>query len=304
VTGVRADDPGYLVETDAGSWRTRCVVVATGYHCVPRLPALAAERTAGITQLVASAYRNPTQLPAGEVLVVGASSSGVQIADELARAGRAVTLAVGEHTRLPRRYRDHDILWWLDRLGSLDRTIDEVPDPDRARREPSFQLAAGRSLDLGVLQAIGVRLAGRLTRLHDGRAEFAADLPATNAVAHARLRRVLRAIDGHNAGGRTAAVRPLLVGRGPRHATGFRSVVWATGFRPSYPWLRVPVLDQYGGLRHRRGVTEAPGLYAIGLRFQYRRNATFIDGARHDAAYLAEQLATRLGAVHIGGRTA
>jgi putative flavoprotein involved in K+ transport len=303
VTGVRAADPGYLVETDAGTWRARCVVIATGYHSGPRVPALAAGLSAGIIQLSPAAYRNPAQVPDGDVLVVGASSTGVQVADELARAGRAVTIAVGEHTRVPRRYLDHDILWWLDRVGSLDRTIDALPDPERARREPSFQLAAGRSIDLGVLRERGVRLAGRLVGVHNGRADFAGDLAQTNARAEARLRRVLHTIDGRAPSGPADDVPPLVVGPGPRHATGFRTVVWATGFRPSYGWLRVPVLDSGGALRHDRGVTEAPGLYAIGLRFQYRRNATFVDGARHDAAYLAEQIAARLGhSVHIGGR--
>ncbi|HEY7226311.1 MAG TPA: FAD-dependent oxidoreductase [Micromonosporaceae bacterium] len=304
VTGVRVSGPGYLVDTDAGTWRARCVVIATGYHTRASVPDSAAQLSPGITQLGASGYRNPAQVHDGPVLVVGASSTGVQLADELAQSGREVTLAVGEHTRVPRRYRDRDILWWLDRVGSLDRTIDALPDLDRARREPSFQLAAGRSLDLGVLRKHGVRLAGRLVSIHSGRAEFADDLGQTSARAEVRLRRVLSTIDTHlHAAHQTNEVPPIAIPPGPRYMTGFRTVLWATGFRPAYPWLRVPVLDRTGGLRHHRGITEAPGLYAIGLRFQYRRNATFVDGARHDAAYLTEQIAARLAAtVHIGVR--
>jgi putative flavoprotein involved in K+ transport len=305
VIGVRATDGGYLVETDAGTWRARCVVIATGYHSRSLVPALAQGFSPAITQVHAAAYRNPAQLPDGPVLVVGASSTGVQIADELAGAGRDVVLAVGEHTRLPRRYRGRDILWWLDRLGSLDRTIDEVTDPDRARREPSLQLAADRSLDLGVLRERGVRLAGRLVSVEGGQTVFAADLARSTARADSRLRRVLCTIDRHAHPAGPGAVPPLAVATGPRHLSGLRTVVWATGFRPAYPWLRVPVLDRTGRLRHRRGVTDAPGLYAIGLRFQHRRNATFVDGARHDAAYLATQIALHLhDRVHSGGRAA
>ncbi|MFI7609349.1 FAD-dependent oxidoreductase [Micromonospora sp. NPDC049366] len=295
VIEVRADGESYLVDTDAGTWRTRCVVIATGYHSRSLVPALSGGFSPTITQIGAAAYRNPTQLPAGGVLVVGASSTGVQIADELARSGREVTLAVGEHTRMPRRYGGRDMLWWLDRLGSLDRTLDEVPDPHRARREPSFQLAAGRALDLGVLRDRGVRLAGRLVQV-DGRerAIFADDLQDTTTRAENRLRRVLGAIDRYAGFTRSADIPGLVIDGGLRQVTGLSSVVWATGFRPVYPWLRVPVLDSAGHLRHRRGITDAPGLYAVGLRFQHRRNATLIDGARHDAAYLAEHIAVRL----------
>ncbi len=305
VTEVRGQNGGYLVVTDAGTWRAACVVLATGYHSRSLVPELATGLAPSITQVSAAAYRNPTQLPEGDVLVVGASSTGVQIADELVRSGRGVTLAAGEHTRLPRRYRGRDIFWWLDRVGSLDRTVDELPDVTQARREPSLQLAAGRTLDLRVLRRQGVRLAGRLVGLASGRAEFADDLGETTAAADARARRVLSVIDrqaGSTGGGGVAS---FVAGPGPGHTTGFRAVVWATGFRPAYPWLRVPVLDATGRLRHRRGVTPAPGLYAIGLRFQHRRNATFIDGARHDAAHLAAVIADRLNStVQIGRRTA
>ncbi len=295
VIGVRGDGESYLVSTDAGTWRTRCVVIATGYHSRSLVPALAGGFSPTITQIGAAAYRNPTQLPVGGVLVVGASSTGVQIADELARSGREVTLAVGEHTRMPRRYGGWDVLCWLDRLGSLDRTLDQVPDPHRARREPSFQLAAGRALDLGVLRDRGVHLAGRLVRVDGGqRAVFADDLQDTTTRAENRLRRVLGAIDRYAGFTHAADVPSLVIDGGVRQVTGLSSVVWATGFRPDYPWLQVPVLDSAGHLRHRRGITEAPGLFAVGLRFQHRRNATLVDGARHDAAYLAEQIAVRL----------
>lgn len=299
VTRVSRDGEGFRVLTDRGTWRCSNVVIATGYHSRPFVPAVASGLPPELVQVNPATYRRPEQLPPGGVLVVGASASGVQIADELVDAGRDVVLSVGSHTRLPRRFRGHDILWWLDRIGSLDRTIDEAADPDAARREPSLQLAGSdRPVDLPALQRRGVRLAGHLIGARAGEVSFADDLAATTQAAAARMIRTLTDIDRY--AGRTgpglvappvdarSAPARLHLGR-----TGIGTVVWATGFRPAYPWLDVPVLDPNGRIRHRRGVTAAPGLYAIGLRFQHRRNATFIDGARHDAAYLADHLAAR-----------
>jgi len=307
VTRVSRDGAGYLVGTDRGDWRCSNVVVATGYHSRALVPPVAAGLPPEMVQLNPASYRRPDLLPDGGVLVVGASASGVQIADELAQSGRDVVLAVGSHTRLPRHYRGHDILWWLDRTGSLDRTIDDVPDPVAARREPSLQLTGTeRPVHLNALQARGVRLAGRLIGAEAGYVRFADDLVATTNAAAVRLNRVLADIDRYaeacSSGIAQAAAMPVAataipVRPGPRQLNldhvGVRTVVWATGFRPTYAWLAVPVLDQTGRIRHRRGITAAPGLYAIGLRFQHRRNATFIDGARHDATYLADHLAAR-----------
>jgi putative flavoprotein involved in K+ transport len=295
VTRVERGPGGFTVATDRGRWTARNVVIATGYHSRARIPALAAGLAPDVAQLAPAGYRSPATLPAGGVLVVGASASGVQIAHELAGAGRRVLLAVGGHTRLPRRYRDRDILWWLDRIGTLDRTVDELPAPLTA--EPSLQLTGGpdgRRLDLGVLQAAGVRLAGRLRAIDGTVAGFADDLADTVGAAQRRLSRVLGEIDRYAGGGPADAPPPVPVPATPSRVdlrrAGITAVIWATGYRPGYPWLAVPVLDRDGRLRHRRGVTEVPGLYAIGLRFQYRRSSTFIDGARHDAAYLADHI--------------
>lgn len=294
---------GYLVRTDRGCWAAANVVIATGYFASPRVPAFADRLPPGVVQLSPDGYRGPWQVPAGTVLVVGASASGVQIADELQQAGRHTIVAVGAHTRLPRRYRDRDILWWLDRLGSLDRTVDQLPvaERERALREPSLQLAGtGRAVDLPALRERGVRLAGRLAGVDpDGTLRFADDLAENMAAADARLGRVLADIDEY-AGTRGRAPQPVaaaargapsrLLRPGRDHLS---AVVWATGFRPRYPWLEVPVLDATGRLRHRRGVTPAAGLYAVGLRFQHRRSSTWIDGARHDAAFIADHIAAR-----------
>ena len=310
VTRVAPVTSGFAVHTDDGLWAARSVVIATGYHSRAKVPAVAGQLGGEVAQLVGSAYRSPSSLPDGGVLVVGASASGVQIAHELVRAGRPVHLAVGCHTRLPRRYRGRDILWWLNRTGSLDRTIDQVPDPGTARAEPSLQLAGTahpRGADLGVLRESGVRLTGRLWAIDGTVAAFAADLADTVTVAQQRLDRVLADIDRYSATTPGAAVGPpdppplIAVPDGPSRLdlrrAGISTVLWATGYRPRYPWLAAPVLDRDGSIRHRRGVTDVPGLYAIGLRFQYRRSSTFVDGARHDAAYLADHIATaRVGA--------
>ncbi|HEU4349738.1 MAG TPA: FAD-dependent oxidoreductase [Actinoplanes sp.] len=302
---------GYVVSTDRGRWAAANVVVATGYFASPRVPVFADRLPPDVVQLSPDGYRGPRQVPDGTVLVVGASASGVQIADELRQAGRPVVIAVGAHTRLPRRYRDRDILWWLDRMGSLDRTVDQLPVAERERvlREPSLQLAGtGRRVDLPALRARGVRLTGRLAGVDpDGTLRFADDLAATMAAADARLGRVLADIDEY-AGAHGPAPDPVVstatASRGapppllrPRR-DDLSAVVWATGFGPRYPWLKVPVLDASGRLRHHRGVTPATGLYAVGLRFQYRRSSTWIDGARHDAAFIADHIAARQAGRH------
>lgn len=304
VLSVRRRDAGYRVDTDAGSWQASTVVVATGTCGAPYIPPAAAGLGRGVYQLSPSGYRNPEQLPAGGVLVVGASATGVQIAQELNRSGRRVVLSAGRHTRLPRSYRGMDIWWWLEQLGLLDRAAEDVADIAVARQEPSAQLV-GRpfeDIDLGILAGQGVLVAGRLVGAQGQRAAFAADdLPHCAAAADLRLRRLLDAIDSHVARhGLHAEVlpptayRPVAPPGGPRQlelaAEGITSVIWATGYRPSYPWLRVPVLDELGQIRQSGGRTSAPGLYCVGLRFGQRRSSNFLDGVRHDAAAVVARM--------------
>jgi putative flavoprotein involved in K+ transport len=296
----------YRVVTDRGTWRARHVVIATGAHGVPRVPAGLA--SGGPVEVVtADRYRRPEQLPDGGVLVVGASSSGVQIADELARAGREVTLAVGRHTRMPRHYRGMDVFWWLDVTGRLARTIEQMPDPATARREPSLQLVGrngtghGRDLDLAVLQRRGVRLVGRLDGIDGSTARFRTDLADSVADADATLHRFLDAVDRYvDRVGLTREVwpgtrpRPIAVPDAPRrvdlHAERIGTVLVAAGYRPHHPWLRLPITAPDGSIRQRRGVTPAPGVYVVGQRFQHRRDSGLIDGARHDAAAVTQHL--------------
>jgi putative flavoprotein involved in K+ transport len=213
-------------------------------------------------------------------------------------------LAVGAHTRLPRSHRGLDTLWWLDRMGVFDTDVDDVADPQRARRQPSWQLigrGGARDLDLVSLRGLGVELTGRFLGCQGSTVAFADDLAATTSAADSRMSQLLDRIDSHIAGsGLEREVldtpRPAPVGqvagraRLDLRAEGIGSVVWATGYHRRYPWLRVPVLDRAGEIRQHRGVTPAPGLYTAGLRFQTKRSSSFVDGARHDAAELSARL--------------
>lgn len=300
---------GYRIATDRGAWAARRVVVATGHADRPAVPRFASALPAAIRQVVPTAYRGPDDLPPGGVLVVGASATGVQLAEEIHRSGRPVTLAVGRHTRLPRRYRGRDILAWLDALGVLDERADQVHDLAASLAQPSFQLV-GRpdhaTLDLAVLQAMGVRLVGTAVGVEAGRLELCADLGAATLKADAKLARLLARIDRfiERAGLESEVappepIAPVVPAPAPTSldlaAAGIATVVWATGYRRAYPWLAVPVLDERGEIRHRGGVTPAAGLYVLGLRFQRRRNSSFLDGVGTDARELADHLvASRL----------
>jgi putative flavoprotein involved in K+ transport len=293
---------GLRVVTDQQTWLARNVVVATGTENRSFVPPVAGGLAPRVHQLTASRYRSPRHVPDGGVLVVGASASGVQIADELRRAGRTVVISVGRHSRLPRRYRGHDIQWWLDRTGILDQTIDQLRDARSARRAPSLQLSGRRRhrVDLEALAARGVILAGRLAAADGWSVAFADDLPATTGAAQARMERLLRAIEAFIAPGVDDQADPLpafTAPAGPAHLdlrrVGITTVIWATGYRPSYPWLRVPVLDRHGEIDHHRGVTRAPGLYVLGLRFLHRRNSSFVDGVGPDARFVAAHLTRR-----------
>jgi putative flavoprotein involved in K+ transport len=305
VTSVEPDGGGYRVRTDRGIWHARTVVVATGATAVPTAPAIPLPPS--VTSVTPAGYRNPGDLPDGQVLVVGASASGIQIAEELARSGRTVTLAVGEHVRMPRTYRGRDILWWMDASGALDVPWDAVPDLDRARHVPSMQLVgAPRTLDLNTLSALGVRLVGRLAGIRDTTAQFAGSLPNVCTLADLKLNRLLDRIDdwaqreGLDAGpperfAPTAVPSPVL----SASLADVGAVVWATGFRPDLSFLRLAVFDRKGRITHDGGVTPAPGLYVMGLPYLRRRRSTLIDGADADARdladHLVEHLSTALG---------
>ena len=305
VTSVRQADEGYHVVTQNGEFRCRTVVLASGACNVPNVPALREGVPASIACFTAFDYRNPQQLPDGGVLVVGASATGVQLADEINRSGRHVTLSVGEHVRLPRTYRDRDVLWWMDASGIWNQRYDEIDDLTRARGLPSPQLIGTprTTLDLNALGAAGVEVVGRLAAVRDGRALFSGGLRNQFALADLKMERLLDTFDEWaRKNARDADVGPperFDPTRAPDSSRlgldlrsgEIRSIIWATGFRPDYSWLDVPVVDRKGHLRHDGGIVDAPGLYAIGLPVLRRRKSTFIHGAEDDARDLIDHLA-------------
>jgi putative flavoprotein involved in K+ transport len=309
VTSVRRVDDGYRVTSDQGEWECRTVVLATGAFNLPRVPAVSEAVPRSVTTLTPMEYRNPDELAEGGVLVVGASASGVQIADEIQRSGRSVTLAVGEHVRAPRDYRERDIHWWMEAAGVLDERYDEVDDIRRARRVPSMQLAGSperATFDLNALTANGVELVGRFAGISGDRAQFSGSLRNKCELADLKLGRLLDTIDEWtSANAMDDAVpsphrfEPTAVPDSPRLGLDLASgeietIIWATGFRPDYSWLDVQVLDDKHMVRHDGGVVDSPGMYLIGTPFLRRRKSSFIDGARSDAEDLIIELAAHL----------
>ena len=308
VNSVRRERDGYEVVTDQRDWKCSSVVLATGACNIPTIPSIAAAVPAAVKTLTPLQYRNPGQLEEGGVLVVGASASGVQIAGEIQRSGRPVTLAVGEHVRVPRVYRGRDIKWWMDASGVLDQRYDEMDDIVRARNVPSLQLAGyadRRTIDLNSLTAIGVKLVGRLAGVNaEGKAQFSGSLRNVCALADLKMNRLLDTIDEwateNGRGGDAAPTHrfestrveespPLLL---DFNRQKIKTIIWATGFRPDYSWLHVPVLDHKGQIRHDGGVVaESPGLYLMGLPFLRRRKSSLIDGVGDDARDLSSHLA-------------
>lgn len=310
VTSVSADGDTYTVATDRGEWRCRSLVIATGACNVPLVPKIAEAVPPGIVSLTPSQYRNPDRLEDGGVLVVGASATGIQLAEEIHRSGRPVTLALGEHVRAPRTYRGRDIQWWMDKAGILDQRYDDIDDIARARKVPSFQLVGTperRTLDLNALRAIGVKLRGKLAGIADDKAQFSGSLRNACALADLKMNRLLDTIDAFAAeSGLDDEVEPphrfapTEVDDSPPlfmdlRGGEIRTILWATGYRPDYSWLRLPVLDHKRQIVHDGGVIQkTPGAYVIGLQFLRRRKSALIDGAGDDARDLADHLVSFL----------
>jgi putative flavoprotein involved in K+ transport len=310
VTSVRRDGDDYQVVTDNGTWRSPTVVLATGAFNLPKIPAVASAVPGSVATLASRDYRRPNQLRDGGVLVVGASATGIQIAAEVHASGRPVTIAVGEHVRMPRTYRGRDIMWWMERSGILDERFDEVDDVVRVRSLASPQLIGTpdhRTLDLNTLTSLGVRLVGRLVGFDESRAQFSGSLRNMCTLADLKMRRLLGTFDAwaHECGidGEVEATEQFAsteVEAAPALTVDLdreqiRTIIWATGLKPDYSWLDVPVLDRKGRLRHEGGVvTESPGLYRIGLTMLRRRKSSYIHGAEDDARDLTDHLASYL----------
>ncbi len=293
--------PGFRVETSEGVIEATSVVAATGPFQHPVIPAIV-PGDAGITQIHSNAYRNPGQLPAGAVLVVGAGSSGVQIADELLRAGMRVYLSVGRHDRPPRSYRGRDYVWWLGVLGKWDAVSDES-GVDHVTISVSGA-HGGHTVDFRRLAARGMTLVGLTKSFKDGVLNFAPDLADNLAQGNTNYLSVLDEADAFAArNGLDLPEEPDARGiePDPRCVTdpvlelnlaeaGVTSIVWATGFAVDFSWLKVDAFDEEGRPKHRRGVSAEPGIYFLGLPWLSRRGSSFIWGVWHDAKYLADHI--------------
>jgi putative flavoprotein involved in K+ transport len=297
---------GFVVETSEGRIEAQNIIAATGPFQRPVVPPVIPEQ-AGLLQIHSTAYRNPGALPAGAVLVVGAGSSGAQIADELLRAGRKVYLSVGPHDRPPRRYRGRDFVWWLGVLGKWD-----APAPRPGTEHVTIAVSGalgGDTVDFRRFAGRGMVLVGRTESYADGKLTFAGDLGANLEAGDANYLSVLREADSYVArhgldlpeepDAHLIGPDPDCVARPIREldlkAAGITTVIWATGFALDFGWLKVDAFDEQGKPRHQRGVSTEPGVYFLGLPWQSRRGSSFIWGVWHDARHVAEHIATRRG---------
>ncbi len=304
VQRLRPGPDGFILETSDTTIEAANVVIATGPYQQPAIPAAAAGLS-GVLQLSASGYRNPGQLPAGGVMVVGAGASGCQIAEELMQSGRTVYLSVGPHRRVPRRYRGRDFIWWINALGLDDKVVD-----DQSPRQPPLLISGadgGHTIDLRKFAASGMVLLGRFQDAHDGVVSFAPDLEANLAAGDESYAAFIKSADAH------AADLMLPVEADDRddppvpgdpistlnlRAAGIATVIWATGYRYDFDWIDLDVFAATGDPEvrtpiHRRGVTGVPGAYFLGLQYLHKTQSSFLSGVGEDAAWLAEQIVAR-----------
>jgi putative flavoprotein involved in K+ transport len=298
--------PGFHVQTSEGVIDATYVVAATGPFQRPIFPDII-PKDAGVTQIHSNAYHNPDQMPQGAVLVIGAGSSGTQIAEELLRAGKRVFLSVGPHSRYPRRYRGQDYCWWLGVLGLWDI---EAPAPDTEHVTIAVSGAyGGYTVDFRHLAARGMTLVGRTEKFHDGVLSFAPGLAENLERGDADYLSILGAADAYvSRNGLDLPDEPEARAFGPRPdcvgdpileldlaKAGVTSVIWATGYDVDYSWLKVDAFDEQGRPMHQRGVSAESGIYFLGLPWLSRRGSSFIWGVWHDARYLAHHVSTHRG---------
>jgi putative flavoprotein involved in K+ transport len=305
VTRLRCRDgaSGFVAEISDGVIEADHVVVATGPYQRALMPDML--RDENIFQVHASGYKNPDQLPSGAVLVIGSGASGAQIAEELLRAGRRVYLSVGRHTRLPRRYRGRDLIWWLSAMG-IDQTTVEARGPSRLLPVISGAYG-GHTIDFRRFAADGVTLLGRVEAIHQGVIDFAPDLADSLASGDATYASFLDTVDAHverhglnmpqDPAARLMLPDPPCVAEPIRRldirADGVRAVISATGYGVDFGWIDIPVLDERGEPVHCGGITDIPGLYFLGLQWLSKMSSSFLSGVGDDAAVLAQHIAAR-----------
>ncbi len=290
---------------DGGTWTAETVVLASGPANVADVPTVASQVPDGIASITPLDYGSPSDLAEGGVLVVGASATGVQLAEEIHRSGRDVTVSVGEHVRLPRTYRGRDVFWWLEATGIHAERYDQVDDVVRARHLPSPQLVGTperRSIDLNALSDHGIDLVGRLGRIDGDVAQCSGALANVATLADLKMNRLLTTFDEWvDAGGADVCDAPerfMPTRVAPRptlevdlRRRDIRTILWATGYRPDHSWLDLSVFDHKGRIRHDGGVVrDAPGLYLLGANVLRRRSSSFIHGAALDTEELAAHL--------------
>jgi len=298
---------GFDLETAAGACHADQVVVATGGYHVPSIPRIAERLPDEITQLHASAYRNPASLPTGGVLVVGSGQSGCQIAEDLHLAGRRVHLCLGGAPRTARRYRGRDVVEWLEEMGYYHMPVHEHPLKERVRAKANHYVTGrdgGRDIDLRLRAKEGMRLYGRLVGVRGAGVELAADLRRNLDQADAVAESIKTTIDkfiAQRAIGAPAEPRYVPVWEPTEEpakldldAAGIKTVIWSTGFRTDYGWIEVPIFDGRGYPVHKRGVTAAGGLYFLGLPWLYTWGSGRFSGVAADAAFIADQIGSRL----------
>lgn len=295
---------GFTVETSADTYHARNIIAATGPFQTPVMPSIIPDID-GLTQIHSAAYRTPGQLEGGAVLVVGAGSSGAQIAEELMGAGRKVYLSVGAHDRPPRSYRGRDFVWWLGVLGKWDMV---TPGPGAEHVTIAVSgVNGGKTVDFRRFAHSGITLLGLTERFDAGTVTFAGDLQKNIAAGDANYLSLLDEADAFAArngldlppepDARVMLPDPDCLANPIRsldlNAAGIRTVIWATGYKTDYSWLQVDALDAQGRPKHRRGISSEPGVYFLGLPWQSRRGSSFIWGVWHDAKFIADQIAIR-----------
>lgn len=295
-----ASGTGFELATSCGPIAARHVVVATGPYQRLQLPRWSAELPSDVVQVHARDYRRPQELPDGAVVVIGSGASGCQIADELVEAGRRTFLSVGRHRRVPRRYRGHDVFWWRREMGELDRTVDDMPPGLRPAPPLVTGVKGGYDVDLRRSAARGLRLCGHLAAVGAGTLVWADDLDETLRAGDRHFRAFLSEVDAYVA--RTGLDVPPgpdaddLAGVDTHVASApaldlreerVGAVVWATGYALDFGWIAIPVFDEHGRPRQRRGATAVPGLYFVGLQWLHKAKSSFLYGVGEDAAHVA-----------------